>query len=356
MRGPIKALLNAKLLPLAVAICSSTASADFFGVSEDDVANYQAKSELIQFGEIVNEPDLCAVLPKEACALISSTPGVSVQNPTLSSEDVLMLRKVLKLTPDQASDGTKSVMPDSRKTIIKNSGLTLGTQLGVAVESARYNWLWKNYARLYDRAVNFTPLLIDLHGRNIVPPVIISMGDSRRVGAGGKVFRIAEQTYRVVEPPRFTIEPPNWRTYLNLEITRPGIPPSSVLPDTAEETDLWRTYLVTGYVKGIETTRKRVEAKYRRLERDYTGMVLYHLMRSFNMISEPKVSVAHTPVVTTSNGSSMAIDDTILVLSVDPTMNAIRENWKIYPLLKKFTDIRRNRDMDLLFGVGAEYE
>lgn len=311
------------------------------GFSEVD--EYHVKSNEAIYSDAISAPKLCFYLSEAGCSQLMRIPGFEIDSPELQHGDKLLLSELMNLSPSMVARGDGSEISTARQNLLKTSALTLGVAVGVSVESTRYNNLWTKYSELYDRFINFEALLIEGDsGRNIVPPVVMSMGDSRSVGAGGQVFRVAEAVYRIIEQPRFVIGSPSWRDYLKLEIVKPEMPASGYLPSDSREAEIWKTFLVQGYLKGIETTHHRVNARYRLLTSHYTGMVLYHLMRDFNMISEPTVEYAHNPVLATHSGSVMAIDDSIYVLSVQPTLNHDRESWKVYPQIKRLSDIQKN--------------
>jgi hypothetical protein len=305
-----------------------------------DVVDYQNKAIQDEYREIINAPDVCDVLSAEACDLLIKKPDFTISHPKINTEDRKILTELLVLS--NVTEGGQGELPDGRKAILRNSAITLGFQVGMAMEAARFNRIWDEYEEVYEN-IDFSALLIEQPGgRNIVPPVVTVMGDSREVGSGGRVFRIAETVYRIKRQPRFSIEAPTWRDYLHIKIDRPDRPVSGLLPQNKAEAEFWRIQLVKGYANGISTARDTVEAQYRELTLDYIGMVTYHLLRTYNMISEPVVETTVSPVVLTNAGMAMAIDDTISVLSVRPQLSVAREQWKVYPQLQKLSAIQRN--------------
>lgn len=327
---------------LAISILFASMSANAWFFDDDNMNSLQQEAERREYAEIVDAPELCRYLTREACALIVKTPAVNINTPGLQGEDKVILSELLQLSADSVASAGQAI-PDARLSILRTSALTLGVQIGIAVESARYNRLWDQYSAIYDRAINFEPLMVGHGGgRNIIPPVITVMNESRQVGSGGRVFRFADTTFRIEEQPRFALSPPNWRNYLQLDVSKPATPVSGLLPQTAEESNYWRVEVMRGYLQGIETTRFRVQARYRTLMRDYLGMSMYHLLRTYNMVSEPKVEYSHNPVLATHSGSVMSIDDTVSVLSVEPLFNLSRTTWKVYPQLKRMESLQRS--------------
>lgn len=337
---------------LSVMIAATAAEANAWFFSSDEVDQYRKEAQSDRYSELVNAPDLCAVLSPEACALLVRTPGFVLEEPLMDGDDRKILSELLSVTPTQVQDANNQVVPDARLSLLRSSATTLGVQVGIAVEGARFNRLWAEYGSVYDRAIDFEALLIEnKSGRNILPPSINPMGDSRQVSAGGRVFRFADVVYRITAQPKFVISAPTWRDYLKMEVVRPELPLASMLPSTKEEADYWKTHLVRGYVQGLETARHRVKAKHRQLVSDYTGMVTYHLLLSYNMISEPIIEMTHSPVIASEDGLMMAVDDSIAVLSVQPQFNMARRSWEVYPQLRRLEAIHREY-MDAFGRVG----
>lgn len=321
-------------------LLSGNALGGWFGIGDKEVQDYRKEAKDSQLKEIINAPDLCDVISSEACRLIIKIPDYDLSGVDFGKDDVLLLSEVLGVTPDKIEDGKETAINDARKALLRESGLTFGLQVGSAVESGRFNQLWIDYADMYDRIIDFTGLLVENpSGRNIIPPVIHSMNNSSRVSAGGRVFRFADVVYRIEEQPKFAVEPPNWRSYLKLDISKPELPVTGMLPETTQEIEYWRVFVVRGYAKGIDIVRQRVSAKYRKLVSDYTGMVTYHLLLSYNMITPPKIDYTYAPVMATQDGTVMAIDDTIAVLSVEPVFNSSRRSWELYPQLRKLKQV-----------------
>ncbi len=342
---------TARLL-LSVLVAASAGNANAWLFSSDEVDQYHKQARNDRYNDLVNAPDLCQILSPEACALLVKTPGFELVEPSMDGDDRKILSELLSVTPTQVQDANNQIIPDARLSLLRSSATTLGVQVGIAVEGARFNRLWADYASVYDRAIDFEALLIEnKSGRNILPPVVNPMGDSRQISAGGRVFRFADVVYRISAEPKFVISAPTWRDYLKVDVVRPELPMAAMLPSTKEEADYWKTHLVRGYVQGIETARHRVKAKHRQLVSDYTGMVTYHLLLSYNMISEPIIEVTHSPVVASEDGMMMAVDDSIAVLSVKPTFNMSRRSWEVYPQLRRMEAIHREY-MDAFGRVG----
>ena len=294
--------------------------------------------------------NLCGFLSKEACSLLSPSLVGEADVALLTGEDRALLEEVLSVTPVDME--TKSdVIPDSRLAHLRQAGMTWGVQIGMAAEASRFNRLWEKQSALLDRAVNFETLMVEYGaGRSIIPPVVLRLEDSQRVDAGGRTFRVAGVVYRILEQPRFSVEPPSWREYLKFQITRPDAPVSSLMPQSSSEAEYWRNMVVRGFLQGVKTTRQRVDARYRKLRRDYIGMVTYHILRQYEMISSPVIDLQQTPVIANKDGSMMAIDDTVAVLSVTPRLNSRRNMWSLYPQLKELSKVQKESISSALQG------
>lgn len=337
-------MLRISLLAATVAMISYHSSASEVSDIEKEVRD-QAESQSRHV------PDLCDLLSEDACLLVSRGGAAQDNTIELDVEDRLILSDLLKITPESAQTNNTAI-DASRARLLETSAMSFGVQVGVAVEAARFNKLWAEYSTVYEQAADFDHLLLE-HGagRNIVPPVIRVVKDSQEIGSGGRVFRVSGVIFRIEKQPRFVITAPSWKTYLRLDVREPEMPVAGFLPQNAEESAMWKKALVKGYLEGVELTRKKVMARFRSLTSDYVGMVTYHLLRTLNMVSAPKIETNHTPVVATAQGSIMAVDDTISVLSVVPTLNGIRDTWKAYPQIKKISQLQR--EMINRFNRGA---
>lgn len=333
--------MNSHIVSGMVFVCCANLSAASTNIfSSKTVDDYRADALNSEMKEIINAPELCDVLSEDACSLITRDTKFKIQQPVIGHQDRLILKELLSLSSED--EAKEDQINEARKSILRNSALTLGFQVGYAMEGARYNRIWNKYESVFEN-INFSPFMIDHRGgSNIVPPVVTVMDDSIEVGAGGRVFRLAETVYRIKKQPMFSVTLPTWRDYLHIKVERPEKPISSLLPSTGVEAEFWRSYLVRGYSNGINAVRETVKAQYRELAIDYVGMATYHLLRTYNMISEPIVESTYSPVTLTHSGESMSLDDTISVLSVKPKLNISRQQWKVFPQLKRLSEIQRN--------------
>lgn len=325
------------LIPFAAMFLAVDAGAGWFSSDDALVDRHKGAAIRAAEAEALNAPEICSVLSSETCRLLTGSLKYDITLPGLSRDDHNVIAELMQLTESDLSAGSSDI-PDGRKAILRSAGFGLGMQMGKAIESARYNRLWDQYAHIYDRTFQFESLMVESQAGRVVVPPVISKTATQSVTSGGLVMRVADAVYRIEKQPRFSTQPPNWRKYLYLEISKPRTPASGLLPINETELDWWRTEVVRGYTKGIETVRSQVDSRYRELISDFSGMVMYHLLLEYRMVTPPQVEVNYSPVITNADGSVMAIDDTISVLTVEPIFATDRLRWKAYPMIKRLED------------------
>jgi hypothetical protein len=306
-----------------------------FAESDLDISSVisEAKLEL----STTRKPNICNVISAKACSILHEIRDVNFEFDELDGEDRILLSEAMAMTVEDVKSYNSQVVTNKRRDIISSVALQLGVSIGVARESTYYNRLWEKSAWLYDQTVRFDALMLNSDfARNIVPPVISLASSYSTIGNDGKTFRAAGKIYTIKNQPRFTETTPSWRDYLHLGFETPLIPSAALLPTNNSEKKIFNVNLVKGYWSGIKLAESRAKVSYARLASDFNGMIRYHLMLSYKMISKPKVTSSYSPVSINSNRDEMALDDSILHINVEPMFNADLSEWKALPSIHDF--------------------
>jgi len=217
--------------------------------------------------------------------------------------------------------------------IIREAAYSIGSQHGLYwqmdILKNRISDLEEGFDNVYSAPLK--SLMIKYKNYYIVPPVINSTNGGMRKNDNGRVLRIAQQTYRIIQDPYFVINPPSWRDYFILNSPVPHKVNQALLPNTDEEQSVWRKAVNKGWRAGIAQANSILQTQVARITRDIIGMVNFHLLRAKNMISEPEVIARYFPV--TGGGREMSIRDSIIKIKSDPTLNANRLSWRALPRL-----------------------
>lgn len=314
--------------------------------SNDSVDYYAQRAYEAELIELQDKSELCQMLSDRGCSLLEYVFTPDVDKKQLDFSDKKLLGEVMNITPEAAADVRYIDGDDLRRKVVRNSAISLGVSIAVAYESNRYNKLWESYSDFYDRVMRFDVLMMGSDAGQIIVPAIISQVDNYSATIEqGRTFRAAGKVYRIVEQPYFDYQPPSWRSYLNLSFDSPKIPPPSVLPKNKVEVEIFRTYLVKGFVAGVDVVEQRAEVAYEKMVGDFNGMALYHVLLDYEMVSMPVIETNYSAVAINGKGDEMSLDDTIMRISVHPRLDGDRNKWRALSALK---------DMDLNI-MGSEF-
>ena len=160
------------------------------------------------------------------------------------------------------------------------------------------------------------------HG--VLPPVL-EVGDNSLNLADPNTIRVADRTYKIVQQARFSTTAPNWREYLWLSFSKPGLPDRTLLPRSYEENKVWRQGIRAGWDKGVQQAYSIFQQNLARLKRDFRGMLLYRKLLEEKMISPPFVS--RTELGITGDGDDMRVNDQVLRIVELPKLQTNSRGW-----------------------------
>nr|WP_230390898.1 type IV secretory system conjugative DNA transfer family protein [Reinekea sp. G2M2-21] len=219
------------------------------------------------------------------------------------------------------------------------SGFNLGRKLGTAVEQARRQQVLSDFYDIFDRSFRFDLTMVESpEGRIIIPPVIDRVDDTSRLSDDGRRIRIIDIVYTIRKNAKFAIVPPSWRDYLMAPIEYPNEYDliNAVLPETKAELSYWRDKVVEGYLVGNDLAKAAYERRFARLKEDYVGMQRYHLLRAFNMVSEPVITSDLYVATGSRDGTTLNLDDANLSIAVEPNMIPQAMLHRAIPRIREF--------------------
>jgi len=224
--------------------------------------------------------------------------------------------------------GGEPAINDVRAEALKETALRYGARAGLYARTREINRLLDRQARRLDPVFLFAPLM--LHG-NVLPPVVQYGFDAVKLDPGQQQLRIVDALYVLVSPARLALAPPDWRSYLYLPVERPEPPDESLLPDggVAAEVALWEDYVARGWRAGVQQANRGFEVQLDRLERDLKGMALYRELLAKDMVTAPQLDRRVLGV--TGDAATLAINDRIWRIEVNPRFVRDNPRWKPYP-------------------------
>ena len=230
---------------------------------------------------------------------------------------------------DNLSD-TMSSVNNIKAQALRETATSLGAQGALAWRAKAINLMLKKESSKLDKLYDFNRLMLP---NNVLPPVLAESTNAL-TQSDADTLRLADKTYKILSPARFTTTPPTWRTYLWLHFQQPDIPDKSLLPHSLAEAKIWNEYLNVGWKKGLIQANQIFSANMSRLKRDYLGMVLYRKLYSQHMVSAPFVAKAELGV--TGNKKEVRINDKVLKITSHSALETNSAKWK--PVLQNNTD------------------
>ncbi|MDK2123866.1 type IV secretory system conjugative DNA transfer family protein [Parachitinimonas caeni] len=208
---------------------------------------------------------------------------------------------------------------------VRDVALGVGMRGGMAHRSKVIDQVLADRARDLDRIYDFSGLLV--HGR-IIPPVLSEARDIY-TQEGGDTLRLAGNLFKVEAQARFSSRPPHWRQYLALPSTEGVVPNDLFLPRDGEEREAWKRAVAEGWRIGIEQANLILASQLDRLNRDFIGMVRYHIYVKKNLITMPVMAQQNMPL--NLSGDALAVDETLLRIVTLPAFNTDQTSWKALP-------------------------
>lgn len=230
-------------------------------------------------------------------------------------------KELIRITAlSQSNDhcGVKGTRVDA----LRDAAIAIGAQGGLAWRAERIDCVLRCQAKMLDKIYNFRALLLRDH---ILPPVLGEGRDPLNI-ANCETVRAADIMYRIITPPCFVSNPPNWRDYLWMHYEKPDTAVAGLLPKNRAEAAIWNCFVRQGWQKGIGQADLIFDANLERLNRDYHGMLLYRKLLAQHMVTAPFVSKADLGV--TGDEKEMRINDRVLRITDTSRLNTNSSEWR----------------------------
>ena len=220
-----------------------------------------------------------------------------------------------------------SKVSEMRRSAIEELAGSLGSSSGLQSRMNEIKLDVDKNARELDSIYDFARLAID---NGVLPPVITE-GLANYNQESDDEVRIADKMYKIELPARFVPVYPNWRNYLVFRFPSYEISHGSFLPQNSAEKAIWDNAIKVGWARGVNQANHIFEASFNRMQRDYMGMIKYHILLSEGMVT-PTLIAKHNMGVT-GGGREMSINDQVMRISDHSGLNPVKGNWKTeYPV------------------------
>jgi len=190
---------------------------------------------------------------------------------------------------------------DKRASAVRLAALGFGARAGLARRAWEIGEMLDRHEARLSAIYRFGDLVLREGGFTVLPPVLAETRRAFRLDAGageraGTAAASAERVLRIVQPARLVSAVPGWRDWLGRSWL-PAEPPASVLfPRDGDEEARWRRLLAEGWAEGRALAEDIFAADLDRLNRTFTGVVLWHRLHRAGRVTAPTVEIARAGV------------------------------------------------------------
>lgn len=169
-------------------------------------------------------------------------------------------------------------------------------------------------ARDLDAIYDFNPLLIK---GKVIPPVITEASDIYNL-EDSTTIRTSDRIYQIKIQARFSSIAPTWRAYMQFPFESKAYPSEvyvskALMPENETEKSVWLAATVKGWDSGVEQANTMLENNFKRLNRDYVGMVRFHEFVIQGKLTMPIIS--EYDLDNSNTGNTMVLNEQMLKLT-----------------------------------------
>lgn len=232
--------------------------------------------------------------------------------------------------PDDATSAVEAMRNEknqssaARGEAILDTALQVGVKAGLAWQLTNINKALKWREREFDTIYDFSSLMIQ---DRVVPPVITEARNLYNQD-GDYTLRLSGAYWKIESQARFSSVPPSWREYVTFPppvIDRTSLI-SALMPRNEAEERIWRLAVKDGWNQGVKQANLMLEYGMDRMNRDIGGMRRFNEFARHSLITMPIIAGAAIPV--TKQGSTMAVDETLLRITTLPQFNEKMDTWR----------------------------
>ena len=256
------------------------------------------------------EPGMDASAEPPVPAAAAPAPAADVQGASLEA---------LSNPESKASTG----ITDLRLQLLRDGARTVGFRGGLAARAKELVDALSLRALDMEQIAPFATL-VTKDGN--VPPVIV---EARDVAAfAPDQIRTALAVYDIKVPERFVSVAPTWRDYLlvGLRPKSAELPELGARPQNEAERVVWKEAVAAGWAEGTRQADAILHANFKRLVRDYDGMLLYSSLLQQGMLTQTRV--AETTQTVSGDTHQIAVGDTLRRFTAKATFQTDARRWK----------------------------
>lgn len=242
------------------------------------------------------------------------------------------IKKVAEEDVDEyLEEKSKENMDNIRLDSIYLEALKYGTQSGLYYRSNQLQKFIETYESEFSKIFPFNSLL--LANGKVVPAVIVE-SKNNVMNQSRYTLRMTDRSYSIIEQVKVINTPLTWRDYITFFSIPPVLPDDILLPLNPKEEHYWKMGVAKGWETGVSQSNSIYLENIRRLERDFIGMVRYHLMLKRGIVNSPITSSVRLGI--TGTDEDLNVNEIIFNIDKVSTFNRDGESWNALPELPDF--------------------
>ena len=211
---------------------------------------------------------------------------------------------------------------------IEEIAISTGAQAALAMHSQKINSMLSKYANYLDEIFPFQKIILP---NNVLPPILSSANANINMDLQQESIRIASKSYVILRPAKFVTTAPNWRNYLIMSFLKPSLPNKSMLPKNIQEKIVWAKGVAKGWNYGIQQANNIFKNNLRKLQQEFTGMLLYKHLLAYNMVTAPMVAKSNLGI--TQDNNELRINDQVYRIVNQSKLQSDYSKWQ--PIIQK---------------------
>ena len=275
---------------------------------------------------------LCAIIAASGAFITPNTAHavlpVDKEEPVTTAEErPIELEDIFAYEAVEEDVQNEELPFDIRAEALKEAAISFGARGGLAKRTYEIRQELDLRKRYLNRVFNFSQLLVSApSGLLIEPPIVTESMNSMLIDIDGQTAAVSDKIYNIIRNAHIVSAPRTWHVYLEREWGEVMPPPDILVPQNAEERELWVEYAEKGWEFGWQQANDIFASDLARLESDFQGMIRYRLLLAQGMISPPYALQVDRGV--TGGGDEMRIGDRAVQITGVPELMTGAETWK----------------------------
>ena len=232
---------------------------------------------------------------------------------------------------DRTTGSSPGFAGGARLSAMRAAALAFGSRAGLARRGWEIAAMLERHGGRLSAVYRFRDLVLHRDGFTVMPPVLAETDRAFRLGRKGKQAATARRVLRIVEPERIASAVPHWRDYLVREWPKAELPAAVLHPRGEAEARQWRGWLKEGWAQGTALADDIFAADLERLNRTFTGLVLWHRASLAGMVSIPTVETTRTAA--SGHGRLVRIEEIRAALGPAARFELRPRQWKALPYI-----------------------